>query len=149
MNEQEVSRRSKQFMESSGFYYALTTEDAEVRVPLVSQKVFIDAIYKKKDFSNIILLENTGNHSFEQIRSHFGRLAYALTVYGCVGILAVQDKAKKYLKDLEKYSQIVYLNPAIQKRLLFLTVGNDEKTAFKLLNLNGKRRTINLKGGEI
>lgn len=140
MNEKEVASRSDQFMIERGYYYALPTEDTEVRIPLIKRQVFIDCIYKKKDYSDVVLLENTGNHNFEQTRSHFGRLAYALAVYGCKGVLAVQDKAKSYLPDLRKWADIVFLNPKIRDRMFFLLVGDDKNIRFKLLDLNGKRR---------
>ena len=57
MNEKEVARRSNMFMESLGYYYALKTKDCEVRIKLVSQRISIDCLYKRKDFSDIVLLE--------------------------------------------------------------------------------------------
>jgi len=144
MNEKTITTRSNDFMEGLGYYYALQTIDAHVRIPLEKNMVCIDCIYKRKDFTDVVLLENTSKDmGFEEIRSHFGRLAYALAVYGCKGILACHSDTKSYLPDLREWSKVVFLNPDIEKRMFFLFVGDKNNTKFELLDINGKRR-----GGE-
>ena len=100
MDENEVKKRTKEWLEKKGY-----TVKSEVGVPGTNREVIMDyyAYREREGEPEILWVECKGDCNLSYLLEGFVRLEFTLWLGGGIGILAIPHEAKQKLLKHEKF----------------------------------------------